>query len=241
MTWQLAFVSVHPKLIEAYRQFGVFRAAEQGSYASVLPVDLRDFAVDQHATVDGSPYGGGDGMVMRADCLQGAIEGVVALWKTKPAIVYTSPSGRPWTQNEAREFSLHQTPTIFICGRFAGVDQRFIDQSVTHEFSVGDYVLAGGELPSLMMAESSLRLIPGVLGNQQSADFDSFGPGLSGLLESPSYTRPQTWQSSEVPKVLLSGNHEDIKKWRHRESLERTKRLRPDLFNKFTDQSNQKE
>ncbi|MCX6124484.1 MAG: tRNA (guanosine(37)-N1)-methyltransferase TrmD [Proteobacteria bacterium] len=232
MTWRLAFISIHPKLIEAYKSLGVFKAAENAALAEIQVIDLRNYAADRHATVDGAPYGGGDGMVMRADCLERAVEGIATLWGEKPNVVFTTPSGRLWRQEDARQFAVALKPTVFVCGRFAGIDQRFIERHVTHEYSVGDIVLAGGELPSMMIVESSLRLIPGVLGNDQSATDDSFSEGLSGLLEYPSFTRPSSWQGLEVPKVLLSGNHEEIKLWRQNQSNERTKKLRPDLWEK---------
>lgn len=237
MTWQLAFVTVHPKLIEAYRECGVFRAAEQACLANIQSVDLRDFACDKHGSIDSSPYGGGDGMVMRPDCLADAVEHVFQMWGARGRVVYTSPSGRPWTQDDAKVFAKNSEKTIFICGRFAGVDQRFIDSYVTDEFSIGDIVLAGGELPTLMMAESALRFVPGVLGNDASAESDSFGDELSGLLEYPSYTRPQTWNDIEVPEVLLSGNHKLISAWRKKQSLDKTRALRPDLIKSLKPQT----
>ena len=232
MTWRLAFISIHPKLIEAYKSLGVFKAAEEAALAEIKSIDLRDYAADRHATVDGAPYGGGDGMVMRADCLERAVESISTSWGEQPNVVFTTPSGKLWRQGDARQFAAALKPTVFVCGRFAGIDQRFIDRYVTHEYSVGDIVLAGGELPAMMMVESSLRLIPGVLGNDQSATEDSFSDGLSGLLEYPSFTRPSSWRGVEVPRVLLSGNHEEIKQWRQNQSNERTQRLRPDLLEK---------
>lgn len=230
MTWPLVFITVHPRLIETYRTFGVMRSAEQAGLAAVSSIDLRDFAADKHGSVDAAPYGGGDGMVMRPDCLASAVEVVFARWAMRGRVVYTSPSGKPWSQSEARRFADDREPTVFICGRFAGVDQRFIDAYVTDEYSIGDVVLAGGELAALAMAESALRLVPGVLGNKASAAEDSFSPGLNGLLEYPSYTRPQIWNGIEVPPILLAGNHADVARWRQEMSLDRTKRLRPDLL-----------
>lgn len=232
MSWQLGFISVHPKMIEAYRGIGVFKAAEATSKAMFTIVDLRDFAADKHATIDGAPYGGGDGMVMRPDCLGQAVDSLFTTWNQKARVVYTSPSGRLWSQADAQRFAETQEPTVFVCGRFGGVDQRFLDRYVTEHFSVGDFVLAGGELPALMMAESALRFVPGVLGNDASAAEDSFGVSLEGMLEYPSYTRPSSWEGQDVPAVLLSGNHQEILKWRKAQSLERTKRLRPDLLKK---------
>lgn len=231
MTWRMGFVTVHPKFLESYRTLGVLRAAEANGHASFTVQDLRDFAADKHGSIDASPYGGGDGMVMRPDCLAKATDHVTAGWQTteKPRVVLTSPSGKLWSQATARAWAEEKRDTIFICGRFGGVDQRFIDTYVTDELSIGDIVLAGGELPVLMMVESALRFVPGVLGNNASAEYDSFGSGMKGLLEYPLYTRPPEWNGVSVPAVLQGGNHDEIARWRERESIDKTKRLRPDL------------
>jgi len=148
-------------------------------------------------------------------------------------IVYTSPSGKLWTQDMARSEAQCKVDTIYICGRFAGVDQRFIDRYVTQEYSIGDVILAGGELATLLMLECSLRLVPGVLGNQTSSEVDSFGEAFLGGLEFPSYTRPQIWEALAVPEVLTSGKHGEISKWRQKQSLQKTQKLRPDLITKL--------
>ena len=232
MTWRIGFVTVHSKFIECYRTLGVLRAAEANGRAAFVVQDLRDFAADKHGSIDASPYGGGDGMVMRADCLAKATDHVTTGWQPaqKPRVVLTSPGGKLWTQHTARAWASEQRDTIFICGRFGGVDQRFVDSYVTDEVSVGDIVLAGGELPVLMMIESALRFVPGVLGNEASAEYDSFGNGMKGLLEHPLYTRPPEWNGMTVPAVLQGGNHDEIERWRKNESLVKTKRLRPDLI-----------
>ena len=226
------FISIHPRFIDSYRQFGVFKAAEAKDLARFTVKDLRDFAADKHGSVDAAPYGGGDGMVMRADCLKSAIDHLrqVDLGGQSGRVIFTSPSGKPWTQKDAERFARTDEPLIFICGRFAGVDERFIEQCVDDEYSVGDVVLAGGELPVLMISESILRLVPGVLGHERSAVEDSFGEGVDGLLEYPSYTRPAEWDGLKVPDVLMSGNHEAITKWRREASIRKTKRRRPDLI-----------
>lgn len=232
MTWNIGFITVHPKLVDAYRSFGVLRAAEVNHHAEFTIQDLRDFAADKHGSIDAAPYGGGDGMVMRPDCLANAVDHVVKSWKEtgKVRVVLTSPGGTLWTQDHARQWAADQQDVIFVCGRFAGVDQRFIDEYVTDEFSIGDIVLGGGELPSLMMIESALRFVPGVLGNAASAEHDSFGQGMNGLLEHPLYTRPPEWHGRAVPEVLQGGNHEEIERWRRQESIKKTKLKRPDLI-----------
>lgn len=228
----ISFITIHPKIIEAYKSFGVMRAAETSKIATIESVDLRDYAADKHGSVDDSPYGGGDGMVMRADCLEAALASVHARKTDGKAIrvIFTSPSGILWNQNEAAKMAEGDEHLVFICGRFAGVDQRFIDECVDAEYSLGDVVYAGGELPSLLMAESFLRLVPGVLGHKESAVEDSFGKGLDGYLEYPSYTRPSEWKGLKVPEILLSGDHKAIRDWREKESVRRTRERRPDLL-----------
>lgn len=221
----LYVLTVHPRFVEAYKTFGVVRAAREKGVADLKAIDLRDYAVDKHGSVDDSPYGGGDGMVMRPEPLAAAVDA----FPVKPRVLLTSPAGKPWTQAEARRLADDSGPLLIVAGRFAGVDQRFIDQYVDDEFSAGDFVLAGGELPALMMIDSMLRLLPGVLGHQDSANMDSFAPGFDGGLEHPLYTRPPEFRGVGVPPVLLSGDHEAIAEWRREESHRRTKERRPDL------------
>lgn len=222
--------TIHPQFIEAYFRFGVFRAAMSGGQAAIHAIDLRNFAVDKHASVDDLPYGGGDGMVMRPEPLAGAVRSL----PEKPTVIMTSPGASGWTQKDAAHFAQSKSPLLFVCGRFAGVDQRFIDQYVDHEFSLGDVVVSGGELPVLMMVDSILRLLPGVLGDARSAVFDSFAEGFGGMLEHPIYTRPREFEGISVPDVLMSGDHKAIAKWRAEESRKKTERLRPDLLQPLT-------
>ena len=226
MTRHFTFISIQTNFIEAYFSFGVFRAAQR------IPIEfkaisLRDFAVDKHGSIDDSPFGGSDGMVMRPEPLAQAVR---SLPKPGGLVLYTSPSGRPWTQADAERYAVLDRDLIFVCGRFAGVDQRFIDQFVADEVSIGDFVVSGGELPSLLIADSILRYIPGVLGNQRSAVDDSFGKGMQGMLEYPLYTKPHDFEGQKVPDVLLSGDHGRIAEWREGEALKKTHRLRPDLL-----------
>ncbi len=218
-------VTVHPRFIEAYKMFGAVRSAEDKKIAELTAIDLRDYAVDRHGSIDDSPYGGGDGMVMRPEPLAAAIDALPA----RPRVVLTSPAGKDWDQAAAARLSQVPEPLLIVAGRFAGIDQRFIDRYVDEEFSAGDFVLAGGELPALMMIDSMLRLLPGVLGHQDSASMDSFAPGFGGGLEHPLYTRPPEFQGLTVPPVLLSGDHEAIARWRRTESERRTRERRPDL------------
>jgi len=218
-------VSVHPRFISAYFEFGVFRAALTSGGARIDAVDLRDFAVDAHASVDAAPYGGGDGMVLRPEPLRDAI----AKWPGAH-VVTTGPAGRKFTHVDAARLAAMTKPIVVVCGRFGGIDQRFLDRHVHEEFSIGDVVLSGGELPGLAIVDASLRLLPGVLGHPDSASADSFGTGCDGLLEGPLYTRPPEFEGMRVPDVLMSGDHALIHAWRKAASLERTARLRPDLL-----------
>jgi tRNA (guanine37-N1)-methyltransferase len=222
----LSILTVHPRLIEAYAAFGVLRAARERGLARVDAVPLRDFAVDKHGSVDDSPYGGGDGMVMRPEPLRDALRSLPG----EPLVILTTPAGRPWTHAEAARLAASARPLAIVCGRFAGVDQRFVDRYVHEQFSCGDVVLSGGELPALMMVDSILRLVPGVLGHAESAHNDSFAAGFAGGLEHPLYTRPPEFEGLTVPEVLLSGDHAAIARWREAEARRRTALLRPDLL-----------
>ncbi len=224
---QWSFISVHPAIIEAYTRVGVFRSAAQKGMRFEA-VQLREYAVDKHGSVDDSPFGGGDGMVLRPEPLVAALAALPA----GARVIYTSPSGRLWGQKDAEQYAQGEQDLVFIAGRFAGIDQRFVDRYVHDEVSIGDFVVSGGELPCLLIADSILRQIPGVLGNQRSASDDSFASGMQGLLEYPLYTRPPVFEGESVPDVLMSGDHKRIEQWRREAALEKTQRLRPDLLKK---------
>ncbi len=192
--------------------------------------DLRDFAVDRHRTVDDSPYGGGPGMVMKPDVWGRALDSVC---DSETTLIVPTPAGEPFTQAVAQELAAVRH-LVFACGRYEGIDQRVPDEAAARmtvrELSIGDYVLAGGEVAVLVMVEAIARLIPGVLGNPASAVHDSFGAGWPGLLEPPSYTRPENYRGFAVPPVLLSGNHAAIEAWRRDQAVARTRDRRPDLL-----------
>jgi tRNA (guanine37-N1)-methyltransferase len=181
-------------------------------------INIRDYAEDKHKTVDDTPYGGGAGMVMIADVIAKAIDANInAIEKEKTKIIYMSPRGRTFSQKMVRELLDYENLAI-ICGRFEGIDQRFLDEYNVEEISIGDYVLTGGELPAMVMIDACVRCLPGVLGNDESIQEDSFG-GLGGgefdnLVEYDHYTKPAEWRGRKVPDVLLSGNHKKIKEWR---------------------------
>ncbi len=206
----LSFVTIHPDFIHGYFTFGVFRAAADRGLAQLDVINLRNYAVDHHGSIDDRPYGGGDSMVMRPEPLRDALAKLPA----NARVILPSPAGALWTQAVACELAVETRPLVFLCPRFAGVDQRFIDRYVDDSFSMGPFIVAGGELPALMMADSLLRLVPGVLGNPESARRDSFSGDLEGMLEHPVFTRPQEFEGQAVPSVLLSGDHAAIEAWR---------------------------
>ena len=224
MSFSCQFLTIHPDFIQAYCQMGVFKKALDLGM-TLAAINLRDYGVDHRGTIDAPPYGGGDGMVMRVEPLVRAIRAC----PIPPRVVFPSPEGRLWQQRDAEAFAQEQRPLLFVCGRFAGVDQRFVDHYVDDVYRVGDYVVSGGELPALMMVDSILRLVPGVLGNEQSASEDSFSEAIGRGLEYPSYTRPVEFEGYRVPEELLSGHHDRIKAFRTRAAKDRTRSLRPDL------------
>jgi tRNA (guanine37-N1)-methyltransferase len=192
---------------------------------SLRVTQLRDFAADRHRTVDDTPSGGGPGMVLRADILAAAIDNVSPPGDARPRLLM-SPRGTPLTQARAR--ALAQGPgALIVCGRFEGVDQRVIDARNLEEVSIGDYVLAGGEVAAMALLEATIRLIPGVLGAEDSSHDESFE---AGLLEYPHYTRPQTWEDRDIPAVLTSGDHGKVAKWRREQAEALTQARRPDLL-----------
>ncbi len=204
------------------------KALDRGDW-SLRTTYIRDYAEGIHKNVDDTPYGGGAGMVMRADIIEKALLSVPNTGKK----IYMSPRGKPLTQAKALELVNEPSLTI-LCGRYEGVDQRILDAHEFEEISIGDYVLSGGEPAALILMDTCIRLLPGVMGNAQTTDEESFS---NGLLEYPHYTRPSTWESAteqslDVPEVLKSGNHKKINEWRHEQSLKITQQRRPDLLKK---------
>ncbi len=222
----ITFITIHPAMIEAYRQLAIFKRAEEKGLARIRVLALRDFAVDRHGTVDGRPCGGGEGMVLRADCLGAAVDSLGG----EETLILPSARGRAWSDSGARELLATSKNLVFICGRFGGVDQRFIDRYQPQEISLGDFIVSGGELPALTMVDTLLRLVPGVLGHEESSQLDSFSPALGGCLEFPLYTKPRELWDLGVPRVLMSGDHREIAKWREQQSAQVTAKFRPDLL-----------
>jgi tRNA (guanine37-N1)-methyltransferase len=222
-------ITIFPELFTGVLECGILRRAIQAGLVEIQVVNLRDFAADKHKSVDDRPYGGGEGMVFMPGPLFAAVEfcrGADTPRSPDCRVVLTTPQGRIWTQDVAVEFSGFQH-VVLICGRYEGVDQRVVDQLVDDEISIGDCVLSGGEIPAMVVIDSVTRLIPGVLGNSDSAVNESF---TSGLLDCPQYTRPAVFRGLPVPEVLLSGNHARIEKWRREQALAKTRQNRPELI-----------
>ena len=224
-------ITLFPEMFAAIADYGVSSRALKKGLAELLFVNPREFTSDVHRTVDDRPYGGGPGMVMLPDPMLAAIESAKGAIATDdlpdPRVVYVSPQGTPFTQKLAEKAVAVGAPIVFVAGRYEGVDERIIELSIDEEWSLGDYVLSGGELPAMVMIDTMLRLVPGVLGHQGSAEQDSFADEL---LDCPHYTRPEEYRGHRVPDVLLSGNHERIRKWRLQQALGRTFLRRPDLL-----------
>jgi len=220
-------LTTFPEMIEAVVGESILGRARQKGMIEVQAVNLRDFTADKHRTTDDAPFGGGPGMVMKPEPVFKAVESLVARARGgRPRVLLMTPQGRRFDQPMAAQLA-RESHLIIICGRYEGVDERIREHLVTDEISVGDYVLTGGELAALIVIDAVARLVPGVLGDASSAENESFS---SGLLEYPQYTRPAEFRGYKVPEVLLSGNHEQIRKWRREQALERTLRRRPDLL-----------
>lgn len=224
-------ITLFPEMFVAITQYGVTRrAAEQGRFA-LQTWNPRDFTSDNYRTVDDRPYGGGPGMVMLAEPLQKSIAAAKAAQKdvgiARSRVIHLSPQGKPLTHELVKELQACDEGLILLASRYEGVDERLIRQQVDEEISIGDYVLSGGELAAMVLVDSLVRQIPGVLGDDASAEQDSF---VQGLLDCPHYTRPEVYNGEEVPAVLMSGHHAEIEKWRLKQALGRTWQRRPDLL-----------
>lgn len=227
----IAIITLFPEMFEAITEYGITGRAVATGLVKVHCINPRAFTTDRHQTVDDRPYGGGPGMVMRIEPLQAAVSDA-RRWLAEqenaaPALViYLSPQGRKLDQQGVSELSAKRN-LILIAGRYEGIDERLIQAEVDAEWSIGDYVLSGGELPAMVLVDALTRLLPGALGSAESAAQDSF---VGGLLDCPHYTRPEEYRGVSVPSVLLSGNHKSIERWRLQQSLGRTWERRPDLL-----------
>lgn len=227
---QFDVVTLFPEMFAALTQSGVTRRAFEQNKCGLSLWNPRDFTTDNHRTVDDRPYGGGPGMVMMARPLEATITAAkqrqTELGLAAPRVVFMSPQGRPLTHERVTQLKA-EPGLVILCGRYEAVDQRLLDRCVDEEISMGDFVLSGGELPAMALMDAVIRLLPGVLNTEASAIEDSF---VNGLLDSPHYTRPETYEGMAVPPVLMGGNHAEIVKWRRQRMLEATAKKRPDLL-----------
>ncbi len=233
-------LTLFPELFPGPLAASVTGAALEKKLWSIEAINIRDYAKDSRGTVDDAPYGGGAGMVLKADVIADAIESTDALRLTPYAskIIYLSPRGKVFTQKIARELA-REKEIVILCGRYEGVDQRVLDEFEIEDISIGDYVLSGGEIAAFPFIDAILRNVEGVLGADESLAEESFGseknPDFENLLEYPHYSRPQEWRGRAVPEILTGGHHKKISEWRKERAIELTKKVRPDLFLKFSE------
>lgn len=225
-------LTIFPEFFGQVFDFGIIRRAKIAGIVEINVHDIREYAADKHKMTDDRPFGGGDGMVMKAEPIFLAIEHLLGTsdrteFPEGTRVVLLSPQGRPLQQSVAKAFADDAKHIVMICGRYEGIDERVNETLVTDEISIGDYVLSGGEPAAIVLTDAIVRLLPEALGSETSAENDSFSDGL---LDCPHYTRPAEFRGMKVPDVLLNGNHAEIEKWRHEMALEKTKRNRPDLL-----------
>ncbi len=219
-------ITLFPEVLRQPLAESILGRAQRANLVEIHLHQLRDYADNKHRTVDDRPYGGGAGMVLKCEPIFAAVEAVQSMDPTPGRVIMMSPGGRPFRQSIAAELN-HHTRLILLCGHYEGVDQRVLDHLVDEELSIGDYVLSNGAVAALVVIDVLVRLVPGVLGNEESAIKESF---TDNLLEGPQYTRPPTFRDWEVPSQLLTGNHAEIEKWRRQCALKKTTLIRPDLL-----------
>lgn len=227
-------LTLFPETFDLVMKESIMGRAQEKGLIEVNAINIRNYTKDKHRKVDDYPFGGGNGMVMMCQPVFDAYRAVTEGIEVKPKVIYMSPQGSVLTQKMAVELS-KEKHIILLCGHYEGIDERIIDELVDEEISIGDYVLTGGELPAMVLIDCVSRLIPGVLSNEGSFSDESH---FNGLLEYPQYTRPSEYEGRQVPEILLSGHHANIRKWRSQQSLERTCRKRPDLYEEFLKESN---
>ena len=228
--WSAKIFTLYPEFFPGLLDMGMYKRAREKNIWKLDVVNIRDYALDKHGSVDDKPFGGGRGMLMRADVTDNCL---INNQNNNPTI-YLSPKGKTLNQDMVKNFSLQNGLNI-LCGHFEGVDQRVIEKNNIEEISIGDYVLSGGETAATVLLDSVLRLLPGVLGAEGSLQEESFNDNL---LEYPQYTQPREWEGKKVPDVLLSGNHAEIKHWRLEQSRSITQRLRPDMWQRYNKNKN---
>lgn len=224
---RIDIITLFPEMFEPIFSESIIGRAQKSGSIEIVCHQLRDYAFDKHRRVDDTPYGGGMGMLMKAEPIALCFEEICRQTGKRPHFIYMSPQGKTLDQKRLKELSQLESVCI-LCGHYEGVDQRLLDTFVDEEISIGDYVLTGGELPAMVLADSLARMVPGVLTNNECFTEESH---FNGLLEYPQYTKPSEWRGQQVPQVLLSGHHANIDKWRKEKSLEVTEKKRPDLLN----------
>lgn len=228
-------LTLFPEMVMQGLNTSIIGRAVEREYISIEAVNIRDYTLDKHGKVDDYTYGGGAGMLMQAQPVYDACMAVQSRIAEKSShaakarVIYVTPQGRIFRQEMAKELAAEED-LIFLCGHYEGIDERVLEEVVTDYVSIGDYVLTGGELPAMVMIDAIARLVPGVLHNSDSAVTESFHDGL---LEYPQYSRPEVWRDKKVPEILLSGDHAKVDEWRLKQSIERTKKLRPDLYEAY--------
>lgn len=229
---QIDVITIFPQMLEGIIKESILKRAQQKNIVKINIHNLRDFALDKHSIVDDYSYGGGAGMVLKPEPIFRAVEKIVGSKKGKrrARIILLTPQGQTFNQAKAKELS-QEEHLLFICGHYEGVDERVKENLITDEISIGDYVLTGGELPAMVIIDSLVRILPGVLNKRESFENDSF---YQGLLDYPHYTRPERFRGKSVPALLLSGDHSQIKKWRRQKAIKNTLEKRPDLLEKIT-------
>lgn len=233
---RIDIMTLFPDMCRTVLGESIIGRAQKAEKVEIVVTDIRDFAGNKHNKVDDMPYGGGMGMIMAAEPIYNCYKSLYSEGEPKPHLIYMSPKGKTLTQDKVLELS-KLNRVVLLCGHYEGIDQRVIDEIVDEEISVGDYVLTGGELPALTLADAICRMLPGVLSDDICFEEESH---FAGLLEYPQYTRPAEWHGKYVPEVLLSGNHAEIKKWRRKQSLLITKDRRGDMFSHFSLSDNDK-
>ncbi|HET6976784.1 MAG TPA: tRNA (guanosine(37)-N1)-methyltransferase TrmD [Pyrinomonadaceae bacterium] len=225
-------ITIFPEFFREVIDCGILRRARNAGLVEITAHDLRQWTTDKHHIVDDRPFGGGDGMILKPEPIFAAVEALTGASRKedlppRTKVILLSPQGRVFSQKVAQELSENSSRLVLLCGRYEGVDERVVDALVTEEISIGDYVLSGGEPAAAVVIDAVVRLLPGALGSETSAVFESFSEGL---LDHPQYTRPPDFRGMQVPDVLLSGNHAEIERWRREAAIAKTRRNRPDLL-----------
>jgi tRNA (guanine37-N1)-methyltransferase len=227
---RIDILTLFPEMFSYVINESILKRAQEKGIIEINLINIRDYSTNKHKKVDDYPYGGGTGMVMSASPIYEAFKSITDTLTTKPTVIYLTPQGKVFNQQVANDLIKSNTHYILLCGHYEGIDERVLEEIVDEEISIGDFVLTGGEIPAMVLIDSLSRLVPGVLGGEDAFKDESH---YNGLLEYPQYTRPAEFLGKKVPDVLLSGHHENINKWRHEQSLKRTKSKRPDMYDKF--------